>query len=460
MNILIKNISFKEEPVDIYIEGNIIKRIDKVDKTDKADKVDKTDKTDKTDKVDKVDKADKVDKIDCRDGACSVSIDKIIDGTGKAVIAGLVNGHTHSAMTLFRGWGDDMPLEQWLTEKIWPYEAKLTDDMVYWGTKLACLEMIKSGTTCFNDMYWHLDASVKAIEESGLRATIASVILDPVNSQSINDVIEPVLAAYKKSLDYNDRISYALAPHAIYTVSKEIFKWVRDFSKENDLLIHTHVAETQTEYDNCVKEHGMSPIRYLNSLGLLSPRLIIAHCLWLDDEEIQMLADNDVKVIHNPNSNLKLASGYRFKYHEMKDAGITVGIGTDGCSSSNNLDMIEAMKVASLIGKAWREDPTAMPAREMFRCAALNGGKILRQNTGQIKEGFLADLVLIDLKTPAFTPNFNFISNLIYAANGNNVDTVICNGKILMENKHVEGEEEILHMGNVIADKLFFNKNN
>ncbi|MDR2084453.1 MAG: amidohydrolase [Bacteroidales bacterium] len=422
MSILIKNISFKEEPIDIYIEGNIIKRIDK--------------------------------NID------NVNPDKIIDGTNKAVIAGLVNCHTHSTMTIFRGWGDDMPLEKWLNEKIWPYEAKLTDEMVYWGTKLACLEMIKSGTTCFNDQYWHLDVTVKAIEESGLRAAVASLILDPVNSQSLNDVVNPVYNAFEKYADYNKRITFTLGPHAIYTVSKDIFNWIRNFSEENDLLIHIHAAETMTEYNNCVKKHGMSPIRYLKSLGLLSPRLIIAHCLWLDDEEIQMLADYDVKVVHNPNSNLKLASGFRFKYNEMRDAGITVGLGTDGCSSSNNLDMIEAMKVASLIGKAWREDPTAMPAKEMFKCATVNGGIILRQNIGRIKEGYLADLTIIDLNSTAFTPNFNFISNLVYAANGNNVDTVICNGKVLMENKYVEGEEEILHMGKVMAGKLFFNKNN
>ena len=421
MSILIKNISFKEEAVDIFIEGNIIKRIEK-EITD-------------------------------------VIADKLIDGTNKAVIAGLVNCHTHSAMTIFRGWGDDMPLEKWLAEKIWPYEAKLTDEMVYWATKLACLEMIKSGTTCFNDQYWHLDITAKAIEESGLRATVSSLILDANNSSNKNEITNSVCKAHEKSLNYNKKLSLSMGPHAIYTVTKDVFKWIETFSKENELLIHTHLAETMTEYDNCVKTNGLSPVRYLNSIGLLSPRLIIAHCLWLDDEEIQMLADNDVKVVHNPNSNLKLASGYRFKYHEMKDAGITVGLGTDGCSSSNNLDMIEAMKVASLIGKAWREDPTKSQAKEMFVCATVNGGKILRQNIGRVKEGFLADLTIVDLKAPAFTPNFNFISNLVYAANGNNVDTVICDGKILMENKRVEGEDEILRMGNAVANKLFFNKN-
>ena len=361
-------------------------------------------------------------------------------------------------MTLFRGWGDDMELEAWLSEKIWPYEARLTDEMVYWGARLACLEMIKTGTTCFNDMYWKMDAISTAVEESGLRAVLSSVTLDSSNTQTVSDIVAPIKESHKKAGKFSDRITFALGPHAIYTVSKDIFKWIDSYSKDNNLLIHTHLSETPTEYDNCVKAHGLSPVRYLNSIGLLSPRLIVAHCLWLDSEEIQMLADNDVKVVHNPNSNLKLASGYKFKYHEMKDKGITVGIGTDGCSSSNNLDMIEATKVASLIGKAWRDDPTATPAKEMFKCATVNGGIILRQNVGKVKEGYLADLALVDLNSTAFTPNFNFISNLIYAAHGDNVDTVICNGKILMENRHVEGEEEIMRMATLSARKLFFNK--
>jgi 5-methylthioadenosine/S-adenosylhomocysteine deaminase len=419
MNILIKNVFFKEKITDILIEGNIIKKMGE-------------------------------------NIALDVFPDKVIDGTNKAVIAGLVNCHTHSAMTVFRGWGDDMELESWLSDKIWPYEAKLTDEIVYWGAKLACLEMIKSGTTCFNDMYWRIDAVAEAVADMGLRATLSSVTLDASNSQSVKTVVDNVEKSFCNRKNYSALTTFALGPHAIYTVSKKILQWIDDFSKANDLLIHIHAAETQTECNNSIKSFGMTPIRYLNSIGILSPRVIIAHGIWVDDEEIDMLAANDVKVVHNPNSNLKLASGYRFKYHEMKDKGITVGIGTDGCSSSNNLDMIEAVKIASLIGKAWRNDPTATTAKEMFKCATVNGGEILRQNIGKVQEGCLADLVLVDLNSPAFTPNFNFISNLVYAANGNDVDTVICNGKVLMENKHVPGEDEIMKMASKAAHKLFF----
>ena len=210
------------------------------------------------------------------------------------------------------------------------------------------------------------------------------------------------------------------------------------------MLVNLHLAETEEEVKNSIEKFGLSPVRYLYKLGVLSPRLIIAHGIYVDDDEIRMLADHGVKVIHNPASNLKLVSGIQFKFKEMKKAGIKVGLGTDGCSSSNNLDMVETMKLASLIGKAWRKDPETLTAEEMFEAATSTGADILGLNAGRVKEGTLADLVLIDLKIPAFTPNFNFVSNLVYAANGSCVDTVICNGKVLMQGKKVPNEEEIM----------------
>ena len=356
-------------------------------------------------------------------------------------------------MTVFRGFGNDMELESWLSDKIWPYEAKLTSEIVYHATKLACLEMIKTGTTCFNDMYWNLSAGREATEEMGIRSFQGKVILDSDHTKTFNETVHEVENSFNKYQN-TELTTFTLAPHAVYTVSTRILEWLRDFSKANDLLVHMHLAETPLECDNCKKQYGVTPVRYLNKIGLLSPRLIIAHCLWLDDEEMQMLADNDVKIVHNPNSNLKLASGYHFKYHEMKDKGLTVGLGTDGVSSSNNLDMTETMKVASFIGKAWRDDPTACSAADMFKCATHNGGIILNKQLGEIKEGYLADIVLFDLHTPAFTPNYNLISNIVYSGNGNDVDTVICNGKVLMENRKVENEDEILRNGNIYAHKL------
>ena len=210
------------------------------------------------------------------------------------------------------------------------------------------------------------------------------------------------------------------------------------------LLLHIHLSETAKEQEDSFRLHKLSPTGYLESLGMLSPKVLAAHCVWMSEKDIELLALHDVKIVHNINSNLKLASGYKFKYKEFKDAGLTVTLGTDGCASSNNLDMLEAMKTAALVQKAWREDPTVMPLNELMDMATVNGAKALDLDCGSIEEGKLADMVLIDIDNYAFTPNYNFLANLIYSANSSCVDTVICNGDIVMENRHVNGEEEIL----------------
>lgn len=383
-----------------------------------------------------------------------VRAEQVIDGKNKALIPGFVNAHTHAAMTLFRGFGDDMPLKAWLEEKIWPSEAKLTSEDVYWGTKLACLEMIKSGTTTFFDMYHKFSASAKAIEEMGLRALLAGACFDHFDPELRERGKQAVEKLYAEAATFSDRIQYAAGPHAIYTVSGELLQWIHAFAEEHQIPIHLHLAETEGEVQDSVKQFGLTPVRYLYQLGILSPRLILAHGLYVDEEEIQMLADQGVTVVHNPASNMKLASGYRFKYSEMKAAGVRVALGTDGCSSSNNLDMVEAMKLASLLGKAWRKEPEAVTAKEIFHTATLSGAEAIHLKAGQIAEGFLADLCLVDLRMPAFTPNHNFISNLVYAANGSCIDTVICNGKILMQDRKVPGEEEIMEKAADLAYKL------
>lgn len=403
--LLLKNVQLDMKPVDILIEGNRIKQIGE---------------------------------------QLSVEADQTIDGTGKAVIPGLINGHTHAAMTLFRGFADDMKLMPWLEEKIWPNEAKMTQEDVYWGSKLACLEMIKTGTTTFLDMYAKFQGTADAVEEMGIRGYLSATCFDFFNPELTEKSKIESEKLFEVAKEYGSRVQFTIGPHAIYTVSGELLQWVHRFAQERDVLIHLHLSETEGEVADSIKKFGLSPVRYLYKLGVLSPRLVVAHGVHVDNDEIRMLADHDVKVVHNPASNLKLASGIEFKFKEMKQAGIKVGIGTDGCSSSNNLDMIEAMKLASLIGKAWRKDPEALTAGEMLEAATAVGADILGLEAGRIKEGLLADLVLIDQKCPAFTPNFNFVSNLVYAANGSCVDTVICNGKILMQDKKVPGEDEIM----------------
>lgn len=405
MSILLKSVEFDGQKKDIYIEGNKIARIGE-------------------------------------DIMCNPSV--IIDCHRKAVIPGFVNMHTHAAMTLFRGFGDDMPLMSWLEEKIWPNEAKLTYEDVYWGAKLACVEMIRSGTTTFFDMYYQPEATAQAMEEMGMRAVLADAFFDHFNPKLAVRSMRNTAKLFNKRSLYSERIRFALGPHAIYTVSGELLRWASDFSKDNGILIHFHLSETEGEVAQCLKRYGTTPVRYLRQLGVLSPRLVAAHTLYVDDEEIKMLADNGVGVVHNPASNMKLGSGSQFKFQEMRDAGIKVAIGTDGCSSSNNLDMVEAMKLASLLNKSWRKDPEAFTCNEAFFAATQAGADILDINTGRIAEGCLADLCLIDLNMPVFTPNFYFLSNLVFAANGSCIDTVICDGRIVMRDKKIPGEDEIM----------------
>jgi len=405
MSILIRNVLLDEKPTDIFIEGTLIRQIGQ---------------------------------------GLQVNADTIIDGTKKAIFPGFVNAHSHASMTLLRSFAEDSPLEEWLHEKIWPAEAKNTDETIYWGTKLACLEMIESGTTCFNDMYFRPKQVYKAVSEMGLRAFITDSLFDFFDAEKAEHAKRLAEENLKLSQSFDDTVRYIISPHAPYTVSGELYKWCADFARANNLNLHTHLSESRTEYENSVKNFGLSPVKHLEKLGVLGPNVSLAHVVWVDDEDIQILADYDVKVVHNPQSNLKISSGYQFKYVEMKEKGVTVCLGTDGCASSNNLDMTEAMKFASFMQKAWRFDPTVLSGKEVLEMATINGAKAFGINAGAVKEGLLADVMLVDLNQTAFTPNHDTIANLVYSANGSAVDTVICNGKILMQNRIVQGRQEII----------------
>lgn len=379
---------------------------------------------------------------------------EVIDARGMAVIPGLINTHTHAAMTLHRGYGDDLPLMTWLEEYIWPVEAQMTEHDVYVGARLACLEMIKSGTTCFLDMYMHPKQTARAAEEMGLRAMISYTLFDQGNP-------ERAALDRKRSAEYleyfsklSERISFNLGPHAIYTVSGEQLQFCHEFAQKHNIKIHLHLSETKGEVDECVRLHGTTPVRYLERLGILGPNLILAHVVWVDDEEMDLLAKYDVAVVHNPASNMKLASGYAFKYEEMKRRGIRLGLGTDGCSSSNNLDMFHAMRLASLLGKVWRFDSTAVSAEDIFASSTSIGADILGLNAGRIAEGALADLCLVSLNRPEMTPLTNLTSNLVYSASGSCVDTTIVDGRILMRHGYVPGEEEIMAEAREVAQRI------
>ncbi|RLI87510.1 MAG: amidohydrolase [Candidatus Altiarchaeales archaeon] len=403
MSILIKNIMLNGKETSIYIEENLITEI-----------------------------------------GANTEADHIIDGKNKAAIPGLINTHTHAAMTLFRSYADDMKLHEWLQKKIWPLEAKLTEEDVYWGTKLACLEMIKTGTTCFNDMYWRMNGAVKAVDEMGIRAVLSGVFIDLFDGEIGKKEVKNTKRFIKeiKALK-NERIIPALGPHALYTVSRENLQWIREYSDKENLLIHFHLAETERENKECVERYGKKPVPFLEEINFLGENLVAAHCNWLDRKDIEILSKFNVKISHNPVSNMKLSSGF-LPYTKMRNSGLVISLGTDGCASNNNLDMFESMKFAALLQKIHRNEPTVMPAEEAFQLATLNGAKSLQINSGIIEEEKLADIVLIDLKRPELAPNHNLISNLVYSANGSCVDTVICDGRILMQNRKVDGEGEIL----------------
>jgi 5-methylthioadenosine/S-adenosylhomocysteine deaminase len=415
MSILIKNVLVEGKERNIYIAGNVIEEIS---------------------------------------GSREES-EFVIDGRGKAAIPGLFNAHTHAAMTLLRGYADDMPLQEWLSTKIWPVEAKMTEEDVYWGTKLACLEMIKSGTIFFSDMYWHRRGSAKAVAETGIRAALSAVFIDGFEEERAREQIRRNEALYRERKEQSDRIMFALGPHAIYTVSEESLCWTRDFAAAHDLLVHIHVSETEKEVEESIERYGMRPVEFLESIGFLSSRTIACHCVHLSRKEMELLKKNEVKLVHNPVSNMKISAG-RMPYEELKKAGLytNIALGTDGCASNNNLDMFEEMKIASLVHKAFSGDPTSMPAREAFELATINAAHMFRLNSGVIEEGKLADIVLLDLKNVELVPNHNLTSNIVYAAKGDCVDTVVCDGRILMANRKVEGEEEIKEKAREVAYKL------
>ena len=367
-----------------------------------------------------------------------------VDCNGKTAVPGFVNMHTHAGMAMMRGIGEDITFHEWI-DRIWEAESKIDENYIYHATKVACLEMVKTGTTTFNDHYWHMPMAQKAAMEMGLRPVLAYVFLDHNDPEESERQKKQCVEMYEEVQTWNDHAVFAIAIHAIYSVREEMIVWATEFARKHGLRIHIHVSETRKEVEDCKAQHGgMSPVEYLDSLGVLGPDVIAAHTLWLSDDDVRILGERGVTCVHNVNSNLKLASGYRFLYNELRDAGANICLGTDGCASSNNLDMLETMKTSAMIQKAWRDDPSAMPLDELMAMATSNAGKALGLNIGKIEAGALADILIVD------TDNYNFLSpgsfeaNLVYSAHSDCIDSVICNGKFIMRGRVVPGEKDIL----------------
>jgi 5-methylthioadenosine/S-adenosylhomocysteine deaminase len=368
--------------------------------------------------------------------------DRTIDAAGLYAFPSLKNAHTHAAMTLFRGYGDDMPLMEWLEKRIWPAEALLTEEDVYHGTRLALLEMIRSGTTWLADMYWHRDGVARAVRDIGMKAHVASVFIDLGDEEKAKEQRDRVHDRYAEREKYGPRVMMALGPHAIYTVSTASLEWIGEFARDHDLIVHIHLSETEQEIADCVAAHGVRPVELLERVGLLGPNLVGAHGVFLSDEERSMLGAAGATIVTNPVSNLKLAVGGIFDYDAARAAGIRVAIGTDGAGSNNNLNLIEEMKIAALVQKHRAGDPTSLPAAEALELATTAASEAFALGAGGIEAGAAADIMLVDLSRPETEPVHDPVSSLVYAAGPEAVRTTICDGEVLMHDRKLEVADE------------------
>jgi 5-methylthioadenosine/S-adenosylhomocysteine deaminase len=375
--------------------------------------------------------------------------DEVIEASGAPLVAPLLNGHTHAAMTLFRGYGDDLPLMRWLEERIWPIEAKLDADDVYWGTRLACVEMIRTGTGRFWDMYWKTEASARAVRDAGLRATIGAPLIDADGDTG------SLREAARESLDhltgFEERVSPSLAPHAIYTVSEESLRWIAELAGERGVPIQIHLSETEVEVERCLADHGVRPAHYLDRVGMLGPRTVLAHGVWLEESELELVAERGATLVTNPVANMKLAVGGVFPLREAQRRGVAIGLGTDGAGSNNSLDLFSDVKTLALIQKHAGADPSVLEAAEAWAIATGSRAGLL--GAGKLSVGEPADFLL--LRPDSLELGLGDLhAGLVYAASGSIVDTTVVAGRVLMRGGVVPDAAETVARARERAERL------
>lgn len=382
---------------------------------------------------------DSIDGVSVRKDSPLPEADEIIHAGDAIILPGLINTHGHSPMTIFRGMADDLPLKEWLFDHIFPAEAKhINPDTVYWASLLACLEMIASGTTTSVDGYFLADGIVKAADKAGIRALVAQGLIDFPAPGRPDPKKNPeiALAFLERWIDFSELITPGLFCHSPLTCSDKTLQKMHEISRRFDLPLQIHLSETQEEPAEIKKRTGLRPVFYLDDLGTLNRNLIAAHAIHLDEEEIDLLASRDVKIAHCPESNMKLGSGIA-SVGRMLEKGITVGLGTDGCASNNNLDLFGEMDTAAKLAKVANLDPTILDARTVLKMATIGGARVigLENRVGTIEAGKKADIIIVDTNTPHMTPMYNPYSQLVYAATGGDVRDVIINGKIVYRDR-------------------------
>ena len=378
--------------------------------------------------------------------------DEVIDGAALALVPGLVNAHTHAAMTLFRGYADDLPLMQWLEHHIWPAERRLEAEDVYWGTRLACLEMARAGTVRFWDMYWKQAATARAVKDAGMRAVIGAPLIDdrdPANSPEL-------LAKARRTIDEIEEagdgaVEAALAPHAIYTVSEPSLRGIAEISEERDVAVEIHLSETEQEVIDCVRETRLRPAHYLDRCGLLGPRTLLAHCVWLDRDEIDLIAERGATMVTNPVANLKLAVGGVFPYLDAREAGAEVALGTDGAGSNNSLDMLDDVKAFALLQKHVAADPAAVTAREAWEIATGQRSKLI--GGAPLAAGRPADFMLVRLDSPGLALGA-LDAGLVYAADASVVKLTVIGGRVVYRQGDRREAEEVVPRAREQAARL------
>jgi len=387
----------------------------------------------------------------------------VINAEGKIVMPGLVNTHNHLTMTVFRGLADDLQLQEWLNEYIFPAEAKFINaETVRIGSELAMVEMIHSGTTTFNDMYFYEDEVAKAAKLIGMRGIVSESFMDfPVpNNPTTTHTEEYIRMMYDKYKN-DELVTIGVGMHSPYTCSAELIKKGMKLAKELDINYHIHVAETKWEHDLIMQKQGVSPVKYLDNLGVMQNNVVAAHSVWLDENDIKIYAERGVGAAHNPECNMKLASGVA-PIPQMVEANVKVGLGTDGTASNNNLNLFQEMQTMSLVHKLWSKNPTVIPAKTALQIATIGSAKVLNldKQIGSLEVGKKADIILLDMTKSNTTPLYDVYSALAYSFNGSDVTDVIINGKEIMRNNIIltVDENKIKQKVNELSKEIFINR--